>query len=465
GPPIEQLVKDGHKQSVERPRAQAAKDVVDALRQVFLVLCEMAEGEFDIQAFRSILERLKFRLSEEAVSQAFRKLDGNEDQRVTFEDFLRAMTDDRLFVRFMAGLPDSCCDSKMQKGFLDNRVFFRVLSTQLRSQSLSEGATALLIDYYYRKKKGAKLKTRKAGEIGHPTAQSFLGVSVFNLIHYLDILEPDVGYKEQPLTPRQSQAFTEAFQALDRNERGNVDQSTLLSTMDRLKLGLDNPFIPDDRKTAAVNAGKELTFHDFLGIMADTGTFGKYLDPPEAGRERHWAPETLPFEILLENLETSSIDCDSRRILIDYYRAKYRRLEARVLELSHGCQAGGRERTTVKAAGDRVPSAPRPRAALKQQQQPPEDDRPGAGQPPKPAGDAATRRRGGREGPAANRPAPSSTETKARPAAGSSHTPQRPDRVPNTRRGQNRRPENRPAANGAHGNEPNPGPTPKPKEQ
>eukprot|EP00061_Rhincodon_typus_P007858 g29965.t1 len=451
--------------------------MVDALRQVFTVLSDMAEGEFDIRAFQSILQRLNFRLSEEAVAQAFQKLDANEDQQVTFEDFLKAMADDSLFVCFTAGLPDSCIDSKMQKGFLDDRVFFQVLSTLLQSQSLSEGATTTLINYYYRKKKGARLRSKKGGEVGDRMAQSFLGVSVFNLIHYLDILEPDDEYRDQPLTAEQTQAFREAFELLDRNERGNVDQGTLLSTMGRLKLGLDNPFIPDDRKMAAVNRGNEVTFGDFLGIMEDTCTFAKYLDPPEPGRERHRTPETLPFEILLENLETPTIDDDTRQILINYYRTKYRRLEARVLELSRGGQAPGREpmaamaTTLSRAAGDRKAKAPRPKASPRKQQL--DDYRRGPAQAPRPAGDATVGRPGDREGlvAAAPRGQPSSTGNKPTPLSTSSSIVQRPGHLSNSKepRADRQKTAQPPAkdsdsrAYGQQSDELNPGPAPKPK--
>ncbi|GCB77347.1 hypothetical protein scyTo_0021098 [Scyliorhinus torazame] len=415
---------------VEQPLLQAARNEIEALRQVYGILIDMTAGLFDVTAFKDMLGALKFKVDTVDILQTFQYMDGDNDGKVSFEDFLKVMTDDNNFARFIANLPDSCTDSKVQKGYVDNRVFFKVLSTLLQSQMLSEDTTATIVDYYYRKKKGAKLRSKANGS--EPIAKTFMGVSVYSLIQYLDVLEPEEVYKEKRPTPEQTLAFAEVFQYFDKNSKGHVETAGLLNTMRRLAIELDNPFIPDAAKFATVNSGKEVSFQEFVRIMADTGTFGQFLRPQEPACGSHMLPEALPFEILLENMHSSTIHPETRKIIVNYYQTKYERLRPQILDLSRKRASGKGAKSRYEAAGDRKvkQAEAKPAGTHKAEQQEAKLAKPktlARLRPSRPTGDAKSPNPGG-EHRAPSRKGPSSDGPRPKQASASSHMLQRPGR-------------------------------------
>ncbi|XP_055486585.1 uncharacterized protein LOC129693852 [Leucoraja erinacea] len=307
--------------------------VSEALRQIYATLAEMVTGPIDFTQFKAILASLRYEVAESELQLSFASLDLDKDGVVGAEDFVGTMTNERLFARFIMALPDTCADNAHQKGFLDDRIFFEILTVLLRAQTLSEATMITLVEYYYRKKKGARLKSTKV-ESEALKDRTFMGVSVYSLIQYLDVLEPDDDYKENALTPVQEEAFNEVFQLFQKaGEDGNaiIEPAGILEMMRRMSMQVRNPFIPDEEKLLTVNRGKGVTLGDFLRILSNTSTFASFLKPiasPACGLPL--PPELMAFGLLLDNLEAVAVQPETRQALVDFYRGRFGKVKGKL---------------------------------------------------------------------------------------------------------------------------------------
>ncbi|XP_069785242.1 uncharacterized protein [Narcine bancroftii] len=332
---------------------------LEAFQEIFQQLSHSGKPVIDFTSLKTSLEDIGVPANEVVIHGTLEAMDSDGDGEATFEDFLRLATSTCHFVAFHRELPDRCEGSGAQTGSVDDTIFFQVLARLIQMQMLSEEATRTLSRYYYRKKKGARLKTRKQEGDQVLPLPLFLGQTIYTLATYVDVLEPDEVYQEVPPSKEEVRAFRELFEMFSLDERGCIDVNSLLKTLAEVEIHLESPLIPDEMKCAEVNGGKEVSFQDLLRILTDTGTFARYLAPEIEACPWGSAP-TLLFHAVNRLVSSPFLSAKTRGIIASYYRGKFTTAAAQ------GCGVDGEPLTPPAGASkdrgtpDSPPAPPPP---------------------------------------------------------------------------------------------------------
>ncbi|XP_043535994.1 uncharacterized protein LOC122542364 [Chiloscyllium plagiosum] len=316
----------------EGKRQSLLRNELEAFYELFKLFSEPpSHNVIDIHNLCVGLRAMDIELTEAKLRELLALLDVNRDGQVCFEDFLEFVTDTDQFLRYFAQLPDSCDCSRSQKGLLTDTVFFRILAEILRLGELSVESTKHIVRYYFAKKKGAGIKDQREKKAsGDVQAPSFMGMTLHRLVHYIDVLEPDDSYVESPLTQQQVAAFWEFYELFDKNNQGNIDTFSLLKIMNSLSIYMSNQLVPVPLQFLAVNEGRAVTFHDFLGILSDTGTFGQFLVQEQDANCQVWnaaeifTTDALIFDAIEKSLQSPLLDARAAANIMNYYHQKFK---------------------------------------------------------------------------------------------------------------------------------------------
>lgn len=332
----------------------------EAFHEIFLQFSQSTNEVIDLSSLRTTLADIEIPMAEAEIYSTLEALDSDGDGEATFEDFLRLVTSTRLFFLFYRELPDRCEGSVPQTGAVDNTIFFEILSRFIQTQMLSEDTTRKIIRYYYRKKKGARLKSKKTDtkqkHILPPPM--FLGQTIYSLATYVDILEPDEEYQDLPLNQEQIKAFQEIFDMFSLDKQNCIDINSLLDVMAEVQIYLKNPLIPNEMKCVEVNSGKEVSFQDFLAIMTDTATFGQYLAPEYEECKSTVATPVVIFQAINKLVSSPLLSAKTKGVVAAYYRNKFIAAAQGYGEEAESEQATSPE--TVAEPAEEKPRIPKP---------------------------------------------------------------------------------------------------------
>uniref|UniRef100_A0A4W3H406 EF-hand domain-containing protein n=1 Tax=Callorhinchus milii TaxID=7868 RepID=A0A4W3H406_CALMI len=137
---------DGDLTTSSQEKPAVTRKQLEAFRELFDMFLKRSGDAIDLDKFKVILASVGVKMSDSKAGRAFKSFDVNGDGKVDFSDFLTVMTDTKLFFQFFKELPDVSQFLVVHKGYVDDTIFFQMLTKVMKNQIISEDSTIKIIN-------------------------------------------------------------------------------------------------------------------------------------------------------------------------------------------------------------------------------------------------------------------------------------------------------------------------------